>query len=148
MLKNIIDRRIVSVAPDTRVSEVALRMAKEDVGAILVLDDDQTPRGIVTDRDIVVRCVAENVDVNDCTIEQILSEPIEVVRETDGVFDCIRKMNEAKVRRIPVVNEQGEAVGIISFGDLIALLGRELSELVEAATPKGGSTQVGQLRAA
>ena len=134
MLKDIITDRVVAVAPETKVNEVAQKMARENVGAVLVCEDGK-PRGIVTDRDIVVRCIAKEIDVDDCTVEQILSEPVSCVKDTDGIFDCIRKMSDSGVRRMPVVNEAGDAVGLVSFGDLITMLGRELSALAEAVTP-------------
>ena len=63
--------------------------------------------------------IAKNIDVNDCTVEQVLSEVVETVPDTAGVFDCIHKMRTAGVRRMPVTNEQGRVVGIISFGEYV-----------------------------
>ncbi|HAR41626.1 MAG TPA: CBS domain-containing protein, partial [Bdellovibrionales bacterium] len=62
------------------------------------------------------------------------SEAPVTCRETDGVYDCIQKMKQAKVRRIPVVNGSEEVVGILSFGDLLSMLSREFSELVSTTT--------------
>jgi signal-transduction protein with cAMP-binding, CBS, and nucleotidyltransferase domain len=137
MIRDLIAKnKLVTVEPDARVTEVARKMTDEDIGAVMVVDEeDGKPRGILTDRDIVVRCIAKNIDVNDCTVEQILTESVELVKESDGVFDCIHKMKNARVRRMPVVDDQGKAVGIISFGDLIGMLSMEFSELAEAATP-------------
>jgi CBS domain-containing protein len=147
MLKDIINYRVVSVAPDTKVADVARKMSDENVGSVVVCVDNQC-KGIVTDRDIVVRCIAKNVDVNDCTVEQIVSEPIESVKETDGIYDCIRKMKNQEIRRMPVVNDSGAVVGVISFDDLILLLSKEISELAEAATPASQAAQASRLRAA
>lgn len=134
MLRDILNRRLVTVSPDAKVIEAARLMEEANVGSVLVLDNDK-PRGILTDRDIVVRCIAQNVDVTDCTVENILSESLVVCHETDGIFDCIRRMREAKVRRMPVLNDQGKVVGIVSFGDLMAMLGREMGELTQGTTP-------------
>src|ERR1700756_777000 len=128
MLKDIINHKVVSVSPDTKVIDVARKMTQENVGSVLVCVDNHC-KGIVTDRDIVVRCIANNVDVNDCTVEQILSEPIESVKETDGIYDCIRKMKSQEVRRMPVVDEKGNVVGLVSFDDLILVLAKEMNEL-------------------
>jgi CBS domain-containing protein len=134
MLKDVLNPRLVTAEPDAKVSDIARLMAQEDVGCVLVLDNDK-PRGILTDRDIVVRCLAKNIDVDDCTVENVMTESLETVKETDGIFDCIETMKGAAVRRIPVVNEQGHAVGIVSFGDLLAIIGKELSELTVHTTP-------------
>ena len=134
MLSEIIRRDVVNVEPDTTVTQAARIMAERGVGALLVLNEGR-PRGILTDRDIVVRCVAPRVDVDDCTVEQIMTESVEAVRETDGIFDVIQKMRRAQVRRIPVVDAHGNAVGILSFGDLVAILSREMMELAKGTTP-------------
>lgn len=147
MLKDMITRNVVSVAPDTKVIDVAKIMSQENVGSVLVCVDNHC-KGIVTDRDIVVRCIAKNVDVNDCTVEQILSEPIESVKDTDGIYDCIQKMKHGEIRRMPVVDEKGNVIGLVSFDDLILILAKELGELAEAATPASQAANASRLRAA
>ena len=133
MLKDIVCRELVCVDSDTKVSEAARMMEKKDVGSVLVLDNGR-PRGILTDRDIVLRCVAKNLDVDDCTVENVMTESLQSVKETDGVFDVVETMRGAGVRRIPVVDGRGQAVGIVSFGDLLGILSKELSELTEGTT--------------
>jgi CBS domain-containing protein len=129
MIRDLIqNNKIVTVEPDARIPEVARKMMDQNVG-------DGKPRGIITDRDIVLRCIAKNIDVNDCTVEQVLSEVVETVLDTAGVFDCIHKMREAGVRRMPVTDEHGRTVGIVSFGDLLGMLSTEFSELAESLTP-------------
>jgi CBS domain-containing protein len=137
MIRDLIqNNKIVTVEPDARIPEVARKMMDQNVGAVLVVDEeDGKPRGIITDRDIVLRCIAKNIDVNDCTVEQVLSETVETVSDTAGVFDCIHKMREAGVRRMPVTDEHGRTVGIVSFGDLLGMLSTEFSELAESLTP-------------
>lgn len=137
MLKDILSKQqsLVTCAPDARVADIAKIMAEKDVGSVLVLSDDNKPRGLLTDRDIVLRCIAQNIDVTDCTVENIMTESLATCNDTDGLFDCIQKMRENRVRRIPVVDQSGKAVGIISFGDLIAVLSKELVALSETTTP-------------
>lgn len=134
MLRNIINRNLIVVEPDSKVSEAAYLMDKEGVGCVLVLDNGKS-RGMLTDRDIVTRCIAKNIDVDDCTVENIMSESLETVKETDGIFDCIQTMKYAGVRRIPVVDDQNQVVGIVSFGDVLALLSKEFAFLTENTTP-------------
>lgn len=134
MLKEIVSRNLVATEPDAKITEVARLMADRGVGAVLVLSDDGKPRGIITDRDIVLRCVADHLDVEDTTVENVISESVHTVLDTDGLYDVIHKMREARVRRIPVVDKDGKAVGLISFGDIVSILAKELSELGEAAT--------------
>lgn len=134
MLKDLINRKLVVTEPDSKISEVAKIMEREDVGCVLVLYDDK-PRGLITDRDIVTRVIAKNIDVDDCTVENVMTESLQTVKETDGIFDCIESMRGAGVRRIPVVDEMGRAVGIISFGDLLKVLSKEFAELTSTIQP-------------
>lgn len=135
MLRDILNHSdLVTVEPDAKVIEVAKLMERENVGCVLVLSEGK-PRGLITDRDIVVRCIAKNVDVSDCTVEQVMTESVETAKDTDGVFDCIRKMRDAGVRRMPVVDDEGKAVGIITAGDLLAMLSKEFATLAQGTTP-------------
>lgn len=135
MLKDMIPRKLVSTGLNTQVSQVAQLMTDQDVGCVLIVENG-LPQGLVTDRDIVLRCVAQRLDPQQCLVHQIMTRTLATVRETAGVFDCIEKMKAEKVRRIPIVNDHGEAVGILSFGDLLSLLGREMSEITEGTTPE------------
>ena len=136
MLKNIMNRKVISVTRDQNVREVARLMAKEKVGAILVSDQHQ-PVGIITDRDIAIKCVAENHQPEDCKASDLMTRSPATVKETDGLYDCIHQMREHRVRRIPVVDQNGNAVGIVTFSDLVGIISKEFSELAEAATPAG-----------
>ena len=133
MLKDIVSRNLVTAEPDAKISEIARLMADRGVGAVLILSEGK-PRGIITDRDIVLRCVADRLDVEDTTVENVLTESVQTALETDGLYDVIHKMKEARVRRIAIIDKEGDAVGLISFGDIVALLSKELSELAEAAS--------------
>jgi CBS domain-containing protein len=113
---------------------VAKEMAKHDVGAVLVLKDGK-PIGIVTDRDIVIQCLGKGHRADECQVEEVMTTQVQFVRETDGIFDCIRAMRASAIRRLPVINDEGKAVGLISFGDLLSLLAREFSDIVETTTP-------------
>jgi CBS domain-containing protein len=134
MLKEIVNRELVTLEPHQTVQEAARLMEERGVGCVLVLSNGK-PRGLLTDRDIVLRCVAHNLDVSDTTIENILSERLATVRESDGIFECITKMHAAGVRRVPVVGADGKAVGVVCFDDLVRLLSQELSALAEGAAP-------------
>ena len=148
MLRDILGgQKLVTCEPDAKVVEVSRMMADHNVGTVLVLSNDK-PRGILTDRDIVVRCIAQNIDVEDCTVEQIMTESVETVHDTDGLFDCIMKMKRAKVRRIPVVDDAEKAIGLISFGDLLGVLSKEFVELTQTTTPLEEQGQRPDLRAA
>jgi CBS domain-containing protein len=136
MLRDIIDKNLVTVRHDSSIAEVAKLMKDKDVGCVLIVQDNR-PRGLITDRDIVIRCLADYSDISKFTTKDFMTDKLETVLETDGLHDCIKKMRQAKVRRIPVVDKQGMPVGIISFGDIVGILGRELYDVTQATTATG-----------
>jgi CBS domain-containing protein len=146
MLREILNRNLVQVGPSTSLTEAAALMAKHDVGALVVIRDEK-PIGIVTDRDIVVRCVAQHREAAKCKVEEVMTASIATCRETDGIFDCIQKMRQSRVRRMPVVDSEDRAVGIISFGDLLAVLSKELGDLTSSTTPSENIAQLGEFAA-
>ncbi|MET7617973.1 CBS domain-containing protein [Streptomyces sp. NPDC005408] len=105
-----------AVGPQTSVAEVARRMREEDIGAVMVVEDDQL-RGLVTDRDLVVRVLAEGKSVEATTVSEACSADLVAVSPDDDIDRAVQLMREQAVRRLPVV-ESGHPVGIVSLGDL------------------------------
>lgn len=108
------DPRTVS-ASDTIV-DAARVMNESDIGDVIVVDGDQI-KCIVTDRDIVVRAIAEGRDPQSTSVSDVCTPSIETIEPEASVDDALRKMREADIRRLPVVQD-GRPVGIISLGDL------------------------------
>jgi signal-transduction protein with cAMP-binding, CBS, and nucleotidyltransferase domain len=127
-LRDVIDENLVSCNSETPISEVADLMKDEDVGAVVVVDENRKPIGIVTDRDIVVRCISESRDPN-TPVGTIMTASVASVGIDAELHDVVRVMKERGVRRIPVVDQNSFAVGLISFGDLFGLIAKEMSEL-------------------
>ena len=153
--RDIMTRELVVATRDTTVVEVSRMMKQEDVGVIPVVEYD-TPAGngktegsernyqdrnyargkligLITDRDIVVRCVADNKDCASVRAEDIMSVDIYTAKPNDRVVDVIQKMGDKQVRRIPVCNDNGYLVGMISMADVATETGqdRELTEALE-----------------
>ncbi len=116
-VSEIMTREVQTAQPDTTVEEIAALMKEEGIGAVPVLDEGGELAGIVTDRDIVVRCVAEGKDASETTVDDILSEDPSTIEPYADVREAYRLMSNRKVRRLPVV-EEGELVGIVSLGDI------------------------------
>ena len=116
------------------VVDAAKLMRDEDVGAVMATAGDAI-RGIVTDRDIALRVVAEGTDPSAVTIESICTSDVVTVSPDDSVDDAIRTMSERAIRRLPVV-ENGQPVGIVSIGDLaVRSNGERALEDISAAPP-------------
>jgi len=128
-------RDVVVAGLDTSVREAAQLMAKEHVGAVVVVREEAgrrlIPVGIVTDRDIVRSVVAEALDPASFTLGDLGARELVTVRQDQGVFECVQQMRANGVRRMPVVDRSGGLVGIIALDDLIQLLAEEMSELAK-----------------
>lgn len=107
----------VTVEPQTSVTAVARMMREENIGAVLVTEGDQL-RGLVSDRDLVVRAVAEGGDPGRTTVANACSEDLVTVGPDDDLALAVHVMREHSVRRVPVVDEGHHAVGIVAIGDL------------------------------
>lgn len=105
-----------TVSSDTPLVEAAKRMRDDGIGDVIVSDGD-TLRGIVTDRDIVVRAVAEGLDPATTTCADICTSDLVTLSPDTSVEEAVTLMRERAVRRLPIV-EDGRAVGIVSIGDL------------------------------
>ena len=136
MIKDLMTLNPVQVSPDAEAIEVARLMAERNVGAIVV-EQNGKPVGIVTDRDIVTRCVAAHKDAHTCRAEMLMSRSVITCPESSGVMDCVGLMRKHSVRRLVVVDPRGKVRGILSFGDLVGLLGRELHDLTSVLTRAG-----------
>ncbi|NEB08545.1 CBS domain-containing protein [Streptomyces coelicoflavus] len=106
----------VTVEPLTSVTEVARLMRDRDLGAVLVTEGDRL-RGLVTDRDLVVRSLAEGGDPEQTTVAGACSDDVVTVRPDEELGHAVELMREHAVRRVPVVDD-GHPVGIVSLGDL------------------------------
>ncbi|AIV32516.1 CBS domain-containing protein [Streptomyces sp. MPA0124] len=107
----------VAVEPLTSVTAVARLMRDRDLGAVLVTEGDRL-RGLVTDRDLVVRSLAEGGDPERTTVAGACSDDLVTVRSDEELSHAVELMREHAVRRVPVVDDDGDAVGIVSLGDL------------------------------
>jgi CBS domain-containing protein len=151
--RDIMTRDVTVAARDTTLEEVARMMRDEDTGVIPVVEQGETPSdsvtevqrvpartnsngrlvGLITDRDIVVRAIAEGRDARATRAEEVMTSELHSVRPNDRVIEAIRRMGDKQVRRLPVVDREGNLRGIISMAD-IALeteADRELGEALE-----------------
>lgn len=114
----------------TRLDEIATIMRFEDVGAVPIVDDDELV-GIVTDRDIVIRCVAEGNDPSESTAEDILTEGLITVAPDDDVVHAAELMLRNQIRRLPVIHNN-HLLGMVSLGAIAAKQSAHASQKAEA----------------
>lgn len=153
--RDIMTRDVTVATPDTTLQQVAQMMRDEDTGVIPVVERQDAPAiasdakpeelprinsrlrsngklvGLITDRDIVIRALAEGRDAREVRAAEIMTGDIHSAHPNDRVIDAIRTMGDKQVRRIPVVDDQGNLRGIISMAD-VALETEEDQELADA----------------
>jgi CBS domain-containing protein len=99
------------------------------MGALVVLDEDGKPAGFVTDRDIVIRCLARDYDPDVMVVTEIMSEPLETVYEEEPVEVALQMMADREVRRLIVKDVTGALIGVLSFDDVLDFFADESSEI-------------------
>ena len=117
---DVMTKDVVTGTPENTIVEVARLMKTEDIGPVLIVDNEQsnTLVGIVTDRDIVVKAIAEGQDVNTTKVGDVMSKKLVTCHADDAVDVAMKAMAQFQLRRIPVVGDNMTLVGIISQADV------------------------------
>lgn len=144
-VKEVMTANPACCTPDTPLGQVAKLMVDNDCGEIPVVEN-KIPVGVVTDRDIVCRTIANNINPLELTAADCMSTPIVTVTPDMSVEECCRIMEEKRIRRVPVVDASGACCGIVALAD-IALQARsgvagevvkEVSESTKSASAAAG----------
>ena len=122
-------KSVVTAGPNDSLMSIACLMERRNVGAVVIVDGKR-PLGIVSDRDIALHVAARGVSIQ-TPVSRVMVAPVKTVGRDDGVLDTTQTMREAGVRRLPVVDDDGRLVGLVTLDDLLRILSRELSNLAE-----------------
>jgi CBS domain-containing protein len=139
-VKDVMTRGAQCVSPDVTLQDAARTMKALDVGPLPVCDHDRLV-GMVTDRDIVVRAVAEGRDPRTAKVREAMTEGIAYCYEDDDVSDAARLMRQQQIRRLAVLNRDKRLTGIVSLGDLAVesgtreVAGKTLERVSQPSTP-------------
>jgi len=131
-LGDLMNTKPVTVRPTETVAAAAKRMRDEGVGCVVVTNSTRKPIGILTDRDIVLAVVAEGRLPEATRVEEVMCRHVISGRPTHSLMDAAMKMAEASIRRLPIVDDQGRMVGLVSVDDLLVILITELSNISAA----------------
>ena len=141
-VRDVMTREVDTASATDTIQQVARMMADGDYGVVPVCEGS-TITGIVTDRDIAVRGVAQGCGL-DTPIERIMSRDVEVVREDDRIEDVHDRMSAAQVRRLPVVNAQDELIGIVALADVARSDDeREIGDTVQEISEESSGSRAG-----
>ncbi len=134
----ICSREVYLIEPSERVAEAARRMKKYRVGTLIVIDDDEKPVGIVTDRDLALRVLAEGRDPEATAVQAVMTGDVRMVSAETPIESALSLMRSVRCRRLPVTDAAGAVVGIIAVDDILLLLAEEfhlLEALLERESP-------------
>ena len=140
-LKDIMTPRVEVISPEATLQEAAQKMSQLDVGPLPVCDGEQLV-GMLTDRDITVRAVAEGCDPTTTTVREAMTPDLVYCFEDQAVQEAARLMEQYQIRRLPILNRHKRLVGIVSLGDLAVsvsdqtLAGEVLEHVSESAKPR------------
>ena len=122
------------VGPETSLSELARKMRDEDIGAIPIGENDRLI-GMVTDRDITLRGLADGRSIESLTARDVMTSPIVYCRADEDIGDAIRIMEDQAIRRLPVIDENKRMVGMLALGDIGDFAPRDMSaEVMQAVS--------------
>jgi len=147
---DVMTRDVRSMAPQQTLSDAAKLMDELNVGVVPVCEGDRLV-GVVTDRDIVVRGLARDLDPKQCKLTDVMSGHVRTARADDDVDEVLGEMANAQIRRMPVVDAGDKLVGILSIGDIAAKspedeedVGTSLGDISSPAEPDRSGPPQGQ----
>lgn len=137
LIKEICAGNVVVCGPETSALQAASLMRHRHVGDVVVVDNPQeegVPLGVVTDRDLVVEVLGNGRDPAKTTVGSLMSTPVVIAKESEDTTTVIERMRMHGVRRVPVVADEGEIVGIVTLNDLLKAVIADATTLLQVMT--------------
>lgn len=122
-------REVDVISPEESVQVAAARMHDRKVGTLVVLNSDRVPVGIVTDRDLTVRVLAEGRDGTQTTVAEVMTSSPKTVSEQTPIEEALGLMRAGAFRRVPVLDADGRLAGLLSLDDILDLLAEEFRDI-------------------
>ena len=114
--------KVATITADKSICDCA-----SQIGSLVVVDSDQTPIGMITDRDIAIEVVARGLEAKKLTVREVMTAPVVTAGPDESMVVALARMREFGIRRLPIVDDEGKLVGVISNSNLV----EELSSLLE-----------------
>ena len=124
--------KVTTIPSGTSILECAKRMRQDHVGSLVVVDANNKPIGMLNDRDITLEIVALERSPADLTADDVMTTPVVIAQCTEGVVDALARMREQGIRRLPVVDENGELCGIVTASNIVEEISVMLDSVVRA----------------
>jgi CBS domain-containing protein len=133
-------RRCATARPEESIREAAVRMDALDVGCLVVVDEKNRPRGVITDRDVALRVMRRRYDPDATQIDQMMDREVVSLRESTSLVQGLRRMRSEGLRRLPVVDDDGSLVGIFTADDALKVVAEELQAAAGIAEAQTSAT--------
>jgi CBS domain-containing protein len=137
-LKRFCRKELVTLKPDDTARLAAQRMAEQHVGAVVVVNAESRPIGVLTDRDLTCSVMAAGKDPARTAVREVMTSNPEVIEEHELIDAALLRMRERGARRLPIVDGTGMAVGIVTLDDLLVLLTAELGQTAQVIRQNRG----------
>ena len=111
---------VMTFSSETKVIDAVKCMSQKNYGSCVIVDENNMPEGIVTERDLMRRLIAENLDPKTTMLSDIMTRELKVARPQDRIIDWLRLMSNERFRHVPVVDEDGKLVNLMSQGDFVS----------------------------
>ena len=122
-------RTLHTISGTDSVQEAAHRMLEHHIGTLVVVDDSIRAKGLITDRDIVTRCVAKEFDPGIMTVAEAMTKPVQTLDEDASISDALQLMADEEIRRVVVTSRGGGTTGILALDDVVESLARQAAEI-------------------
>jgi CBS domain-containing protein len=129
-------KTVSSARKNDKVMDVAKKMKQEDAGFIPIVENGGTIIGVITDRDIAIRCIAEGHDPRNETAEHLMTRHVTTISPDDDIEQAARMMEREQIRRLAVA-ENGHLVGVLSHGNLVQATKNKTAERVTEGVTRG-----------
>jgi len=133
---DIMTKNVVVVPLGDDLFEAAKLMKKHEIGSVVVVDslEKKRAKGIITERDIVYKIIVKRIDPYKTKVDDVMSKPLRVVKPETTLEDAAMAMKENRIKRLPVVNDNNELIGVISEGDIMKIFPVVIDLIEERAT--------------
>ncbi len=120
---DIMTKKVIIIPYGKNMQDVAKLMKRHEVGSVIIVEDEKNKRarGIITERDIVQKVLVKGNDPYKTKVEEIMSKPLRVIRPETPIEEAASAMRDNRIKRLPVVDEENELIGLVSEGDIMKI---------------------------
>ena len=124
------NRQICTISKDQNVRQALILMSEKNIGAIIIVDSNDFPIGIFSERDYARKIVLKGKSSKDTLLDEVMTKELITITKDNKIDQCMEIMTEKKIRHLPILEDK-KIVGIISIGDLLKIMIKEQKELID-----------------